>query len=516
LKVRLFAGAVIAIMIGALLSLMFAYPLQPASEQRLATEVAPIADDEATAIIPAIADDVKALLGDQEQALLSAESQTDAGRFLTVLIPYDRSRFFVHKGEPRGFEYELVRQFEERFNEAARGTEPPLETIFLPVPFAQLLDLLAEGTGDIAAGGLTVTTERAERVRFSEPYMTEIREVVVANTGVELGNTVETLAGRRIVVVNGSSYAEHLRALSDRFVASGLPAVEIVEAPVSVMSEDLVELVHAGAVALTVVDEHIAELWANELNGLNVTDLAITEGNDIAWALSNRLDNAVVESINEFLIEARTGSLLGNILFKRYFEDSKWIENPLGPEAITEVSRYRPLFSKHAEANNLDWRLVAAVAFQESGFDPFATSAAGARGLMQVRPATAAEVGVGDLNSPDAQVAAGTRYLASLRDRFLSEGVEPRQAVNLALAGYNAGPARLERLRQVTKDELGLDPDVWFFNVERAAAQDVGLETVRYVANVNKYRLAYELGETVLTARAVDRERLNHAASPTD
>lgn len=509
-------GAVIAAMIGIVVAGIISEPRAPPQQQLENTiaEPPPPAGDEDTE--NAVSLDVKALLDEQEQVLLSAKERDAADRYLTVLIPYDRSRFFIHKGEPRGFEYELVRQFERRFNESRTTEETPLQTLFLPVPFAQLVDLLADGTGDIAAGGLTVTPERAARVRFSEPYMTGVREIVVANENISLGETLDSLAGRRIVVVKGSSYAEHLGTLNDRLISTGLEPINIVEAPASVMSEDLLELVHAGAIALTVVDEHIAELWAKVLDGLQVTDLAIADGNDIAWAFGKELSGPIVESVNEFLSDARRGSLLGNILFNRYFADSEWIRNPLGPEAITEVSRYRPIFSKHAETNDLDWRLVAAVSFQESGFDPYATSSVGAKGLMQVRPQTAKDVGVNDLNTPDAQVAAGTRYLASLRERFLGEGIEARQATNLALAGYNAGPARLEELRRVTKDELGLDPDVWFFNVERAAARDVGLETVRYVANVNKYRLAYELGETVLSARANDRELVGQDRSLTE
>jgi len=155
----------------------------------------------------------------------------------------------------------------------------------------------------------------------------------------------------------------------------------------------------------------------------------------------------------------------------------------------------------------LDWRLIAAVAFQESGFDPYARSAAGAVGLMQVLPATAAELGIDDLTTPEAQIAAGTRYLASMVQRLEDEGVRHVEALNLALASYNAGPQRVAELREFADQQLGLDPDVWFLNVERAAARKVGQEPVRYVANVHKYRLAYELGEAVLTARDVEREQ---------
>ena len=451
-------------------------------------------------------DTVRTLIAAQDEALVADTVAGREGRLLTVLIPYDRTRFFIHKGEPRGFEYELVRQFEQAFNEHAGGGDKLLQTIFVPVPFGQLVELLANGTGDIAAGGLTITEERARLVRFSTPYFTNVRELVVTRRGVDVGSELSWLAGRRIVVANGSSYLTHLETLNQTFRDQGLEPIDVVEAPPSVMSEDLLELVDSGALQATVVDEHIAGLWSGVLENLHVTDLAIAEGNSIAWALSNSLGDRMTQAINNFLDDAARGTLLGNVLFNRYFADTEWIKNPLGPEAITEVSRYRSLFSEHAEENGLDWRLVAAVAFQESGFDPAASSAAGARGLMQVLPTTAKELGVDGLDTPEKQIAAGARYLGQLVERYESEGIAHKHAVNLALAAYNAGPGRLSKLRQVTEVDLGLNPDEWFFNVERAAARAVGLETVQYVANVNKYRIAYELGQSLLQARADDKK----------
>lgn len=456
-----------------------------------------------------VVQEVETVLAKQDPSLVEAAGGSGDGRILTVLIPYDRTRFFIEKGEPRGFEYELVQEFVQQFNEDRPANSEPMHAIFAPVPFAQLIDLLAQGKGDIAAGGLTVTPERQEILRFSESYMSGVRELVVTHKGMELGGSLESLSGKRIVVVRGSSYAGHLAQLNKGFRDQGLDEIEIIEAPVSIMSEDLLELVHSGAIGMTVVDEHIAELWQGVLDGISVTSIAISQGNEIAWALSPSLDHALAQSINRFLAKAKRGTLLGNVLFNRYFEATEWIKNPLGPEAIAEISRYRPIFSKYADEEGLDWKLIAAVAFQESGFDPYAESAAGARGLMQVLPSTAAELGFADLSQPEAQIAAGTRYLASLIRTLRQEQIEEVQAVNLALAAYNAGPRRLAELRKTASGELGLDPNSWFFNVERAAARDVGLETVRYVANVNKYRLAYELGETILSARAADREALD-------
>lgn len=457
-------------------------------------------------------DPLARVIYDHERALLMASAREDeATRFLTVLIPYDRTRFFIRNGQPMGFEFELVRAFEQHLNEQRGWGDPVVQAIYVPTRFSRLVPLLAEGIGDIAAGGLTITPERAALVRFSRPYFEDVAELVVAHRKAAPVQTLDDLAGRRIVVLRGSSYVASLEALNAGLEARGLPPVEIVEAAPELVTEDLLEMTHAGIIDYTVADRHIAELWAGVLPGLRVEPaLAVAEGGSIGWAIRQGAPELEAE-INGFLETVRRGTLIGNVLFNRYYDGHRFIDNPLARDGIDDLIRYREIFERHAAAHGLDWRLVAAVAFQESRLDPDARSPRGAVGLMQLLPTTAAYVGIDDPVPVDANVEAGVRYLAYLRDKVLGQdaALDDQARQHFMLAAYNAGPGRLRELRAMTRDELGLDPDRWFFNVERAAQARVGSETVRYVTDVNKYWLAYQLGDALLAERERLREAVN-------
>ncbi len=443
--------------------------------------------------------------------LLAAERGGDETRFLTVLIPYDHSRFFIQNGEPKGFEYELVRAFERELNARRKRAEPEVQAIFVPTRLGDLVPRLAQGIGDIAAGGLTVTPERAALVDFSRPYFEDVAELVVAHKGSPGLERVEDLAGRRVVVLSGSSYVESLEALNRRFGDEGLAAIDVVEAAPELNTEDLLEMTHAGIIDYTIADQHIAELWQGVLDGIRVDPkLAVAGGGEIAWAIRKDAPESLRKAVDEFLGTVRRGTATGNILFRRYFEKRRFVENPLKKAPLDDLVRYRDLFEAEAGAHGFDWRLIAAVAFQESRLDPEARSPRGAVGLMQVLPSTAASVGVEDPAPVDANIAAGVRYLAHLRDDvFADPDLDEQAREQFMLAAYNAGPTRIRQLRAVTADELGLDPNRWFFNVERAAQARIGNETVRYVTNVNKYWLAYQLGEAILEERQKERGAVN-------
>ncbi len=461
---------------------------------------------------PPADDPLARVIYNHERALLmAAEREGQETRFLTVLIPFDRTRFFIRNGEPMGFEFELVRAFEQHLNEQRQRGEPAVQAIFVPTRFDRLLPTLTEGIGDIAAGGLTITAGRAEQVAFSRPYFEDVAELVVAHVDAPPLERLDDLAGRQVVVLRGSSYVASLARLNETFAANGLAAVDVVEAAPELGTEDLLEMVHAGIIDYTVADQHIAELWAGVLPGLHVdSDLRVAEGGAIAWAVRPGAE-ALKAEIDAFMATVRRGTLVGNVLFNRYYDGHRFIDNPLEGNELDDLIRYRELFERHAAAHGFDWRLVAAVAFRESRFDAEARSPRGAVGLMQLLPTTAAYVGIDDPTPVEANVEAGVRYLAYLRDAVLGDdtGLDERARRDFMLAAYNAGPGRLRDLRAMTRDELGLDPDRWFFNVERAAQLRIGDETVRYVTDVNKYWLAYQLGDALLAEREAQREAVN-------
>jgi membrane-bound lytic murein transglycosylase MltF len=415
-------------------------------------------------------------------------------RFVRVLVSYSKTNFFHDRAAVKGFEVELLQAWEKRLNKGAKTYER-IRLVFIPTPFDRLLDDLRQGHGEIAAAGLTITPERAERVAFTNAYIPNVEEVVVHNRGVTDVSSLEELAGRRVLVRAGSSYVEYLQALNENLRASDVRPVEILEADRRLVTEDLLELVNAGAIEMTVADHHIAEAWAEVLPDIVVRkDLAIHSGGAIAWAVRKK-NPQLLESLNAFIRGHRKGSLMGNILFKRYYAKSKWIANPTSPAERAKLEKHITLFQKYAEQYGFDWLELAAQAYQESGIDQSVKSRAGAVGVMQIKPSTAADknVNVPNIHVLENNIHAGTKYLAFLRDRYFDDpAIEPDARVDFALAAYNAGPARIRKLRQKAA-ERGLDSNKWFFNVEKIAAEEIGRETVDYVANVNKYYLAYSL-----------------------
>jgi membrane-bound lytic murein transglycosylase MltF len=416
-------------------------------------------------------------------------------RFLRVLVSYGKTSFFYGDGRARGFEVEMLNKYSDFLNEGAKDPLEKVRVVFVPTPFDRLLDDLQAGKGDVAAAGLTVTDERRRQAPFTRPYLPNVRELVVTHADAGGLAGIEDLADREIVVRTGSSYVTHLQELSRRLESEGSDGIRVIEADRRLATEDLLEMVSAGAIDLSVADEHIAKAWAEILPGLIVRDdLEIHSGGEIGWAVRRGADD-LLASLDEFVAGHKKGSLLGNILFKRYYQNSKWIHNPLGGIERAKLEKQISLFQKYGEEYGFDWLALAAQAYQESGLDQSKTSSAGAVGMMQIKPSTAADksVGIADIHILENNIHAGTKYLAFIRNRYFDDPeIEPAAQVDFAWAAYNAGPARVRRLRQKAADR-GFDPNRWFDNVERIAAEEIGRETVDYVANINKYYLAYKL-----------------------
>jgi membrane-bound lytic murein transglycosylase MltF len=252
--------------------------------------------------------------------------------------------------------------------------------------------------------------------------------------------------------------------------------------------------VNAGIFELTVVDRHIAELWSRVLEHIVLhREVTIHSGGQIAWAVRES-NPRLLESLNAFLGEHREGTLVGNMLIKRYYEKTTWIRNPLTTAERRQLEKIGELFRKYARRYGFDWLKIAALAFQESRFDQSKESPRGAVGVMQIKPETAADpnVDIKNVSRLENNIHAGVKYLAFLRDRYFDDAaIDPEARVDFTFAAYNAGPARINSLRRKA-GKMGLDPNKWFFNVEHVARKEIGMETVQYVANLNKYYIAYK------------------------
>lgn len=416
-------------------------------------------------------------------------------RVIRILTVYGLGRYFLDGPTEKGLTYELFKMFETVINKKKGTKNLPIHVVFIPVARDQLIPGLISGRGDIAAAGLTITPEREEVIEFSGPASKELSEVLVTGPAAPEINTLDDLAGQKIYVRASSSYRASLDALNLRFREQGLEEISILDAKELLEDEDILEMVNAGLIEWAVVDDYKAEIWAEIFENLTVRkDLVLRSGGRIGFAF--RKDSPqLAAALNEFLKAHKQGTLKGNILINRYLKNFDWAKNALAAGDYQRFQDVRDIFSKFGEQYGVDYLMVAAQGYQESGLDQSARSGAGAIGIMQLLPSTASDpnVGIADITVVENNIHAGVKYLDFIRKRYFSDPeVDHFNQTMFAFAAYNAGPARIRKLRSKAAEQ-GYDPNQWFDNVEVIAAKEIGRETVQYVANILKYYVAYSL-----------------------
>ena len=410
---------------------------------------------------------------------------------LRVLTRNNAATYFVWRGDLVGFEYDLTKAFA-----AEHGLNPE---IVVPPTQAALLTWLRQGRGDVVAAGLTPSTLREGRgVAFSRPY-NWVRQVVVGRVADSGLARPEDLADRTVVVRRGSSYWSTLEALQ----RDGIP-LELVEAPATMETEEIIERVGLGEFDLTVADSHILAIeltWRDDVKGL----FPVSDSIPHAWAVREE-DTELLAAINTFFAREYRG-VFYNITYRKYFGNEGRIAAHISGRASRTgvVSPYDSLIKHHSGTYAIDWRLIAAQMFEESRFNPRAESFAGAIGLMQVMPRTAEGFGIPrtSLVNPDTGTYMGVRYLDHVYRQV--EGAETEEdQMWFSLAAYNAGFGHLEDARRLTAS-LGKNPNVWFGEVEEVmpllARRSYHRETqhgycrcsepVRYVRRIRERERAY-------------------------
>jgi len=418
-------------------------------------------------------------------------------RLIRVLVVFNKMGFFIDQGQYRGVSVEMLQAFQKSINEGNKEKALKIDVIFLPVYRDQLIPALVEGKGDIAVGNLTITEERLEEVDFSSPFLTDVKEIVITNSKVPPLNTIEDLSGQKIHLRKSSSYYQHAVELNDIFKKNGLEQMEIVEADEHFEDSDLLEMVDAGLIPSVVVDDHKAKFWGEIFKNIKLySDIAINEGGDIGWAFRKNSPK-LAEIINSFLETTKQGTEFGNIVFKKYLQDNKWAQNALSPEAVERYQSVVELFKKYADQYDFDYLMTKALAYQESQLDHSKRSPTGAVGIMQILPDTAADknVGIPNIEKLEDNVHAGHKYLRFIQNRYFNDpGIDYLNKHLLTFAAYNAGPKKILDLQDEAKSR-GLDPNVWFKNMEVVVAEKIGRETVQYVSNIYKYYIAYKLSQ---------------------
>ncbi|MFN3714356.1 MAG: transporter substrate-binding domain-containing protein [Alcanivoracaceae bacterium] len=370
---------------------------------------------------------------------------------LRMITSNNPASYFLWRGELMGFDYDLVREF-------ARQHGLRVSVVVRDGP-ESMHQALAEGYGDVIAAAVTRTPERESRGWiFSRRYLV-ITEQLVGRAGSKPLTGVEELAGKRVAVNPEHSYHDTLQALRQQGIN-----VTIVPVP-NATSEMLVDAVAKGQYPYTLVDSHLVAMESTFRDDISVV-LDLGEDKEVAWVVRDNQKDLLAQ-LNAFARKQYRG-VFYNVTWRKYFAEPKSIGTYRGQrvEPGKPISDWDGLVRRKAEDRPHDWRLLIAQMYQESRFDPEARSHAGALGLMQVMPRTAAQFGYEDLFVPENNVAASLEFMDWLYERF-PQSLPLEERIYFTLAAYNAGHAHVHDARRLAQ-RLGKDPNRWFGNVEEA------------------------------------------------
>jgi membrane-bound lytic murein transglycosylase MltF len=431
--------------------------------------------------------------------------------FIRVLTVYSKTFYFVTKGVQRGGVPDIFRVFEEDLNKklAKEGKlkhkHLKVRIAFIPVARDDLLPALNAGKGDIAASSLGVTEERRKLVDFSSPMVSNVSVFIVSGPASPAISSVDDLAGKQVFVRPASVHHELLTELNRRFATESKPAIVIKEAPKELEDEDLLEMVNAGLMPFTVTADFLAKFWKQVFPNIKVHEgIPLLTGGNLAWAI-RKGSPQLKAVVDDFAARHAKGTSIGNQILARYLKSAKYVKDAASESERAKFLAMLPYFQKYSDRYDVDWLLMVAQGYQESQLDQSIKSPVGAIGVMQVMPATGKELKVGDITEAEANIHAGVKYMRWMIDQYYEN--EPMTKLDKALfafASYNAGAGRISQVRKEAA-RRGLDPNVWFHNVELVAADKIGAETVTYVANIYKYYIAYTL---IMEARAEKKQAL--------
>jgi len=303
--------------------------------------------------------------------------------YIRVLVPMNRTHYFLDGPRQRGLIYEQMKQFEKYLNQKLKRSKNPVIIYCIPTRRDQILPHLIHGFGDIASAGLTITKERLEQVEFCRPLNENVSEVIVAWKKADPLTTIEDLAGKEVFVRESSTYFRHLQQLNHNLHRTGFPLINIRKADENLETEDILELVNSGLAPYTIADDYLAIIWRKNLDSLVVYDsIPLHTGGSLAHAVRKNNPN-LKDMIDEFIGSHGRGTLFGNVIYNRYLKDNVWIDKPVSKEKEAEFEGLLGLFKKYGERYDLDYIFLGALAYQESRFNQNVHSQAGAVGISR-------------------------------------------------------------------------------------------------------------------------------------
>lgn len=378
-------------------------------------------------------------------------------KVLRVITGNNSTGYFLYRGAEAGFHYELAKWFADTL-----GVR--LEVV-VPSAARDMIPWLLQGRGDLIVADLPMDAPRTNRVLFTRPFLHTTLVVVTRKNRMPGILQLQDLSSATLTVQPSSTAMKYLRDLSQDI---GF-AVHIKGAAETLQAEELLDQVSKGEIDATVVEKRMAQVEMLHLKNLHIAwefdDRKVVTG--FATLPENR---KLWRAADEFLRKNYRGTVF-NILYARYYKSRKQTQKVRNTDLRADrhgaLTPWDALFQKEAQAVGLDWRLLAAQAVQESRLDAQAVSPYGARGLMQLMPGTARDLGVRNLDTPSQSIAGGAKYLSQLMNRFTSPKIALKDRVRFSLASYNVGPGHLDDARTLAR-RLGLNHNRWFENVEKS------------------------------------------------
>ncbi|MFM2587298.1 transglycosylase SLT domain-containing protein [Vibrio sp. TBV020] len=409
---------------------------------------------------------------------------------IRVLVSADLGFYYIEGGKPKGIVAEMLYHFEKN----VKQKHPSVNVQVIPVPRDDLLQSLKVGYGDIAVANLTITERRKQIIDFSDPVIKDAQEWIITNKSHQSFTSIEDLSGQEIWVRGSSSYFESLQKVNQHLDSLEMPPIHINFIEETLQDYELIEMVNKGFINATVLDSHKAKMWQGVMENIQLhRDLPIRKGSQIAWAIRKESPN-LKKVVNRYVGKAKSGTLLGNVIYRRYIDNTRWLSRSLDDSQLKQLANLSHIFEHYSDIYGFDPLMVSAQGYQESGLDQRKVSHRGAVGVMQVLPSTAKDrnVNVKNIHKVDNNIHAGVKYLNFIHKRYFDdESISPDDQIYFSLAAYNAGPAKIRKIRKLAA-KYGYDPNKWFKNVEIVARKHISREPVQYVTNINRYYVIYK------------------------
>jgi membrane-bound lytic murein transglycosylase MltF len=428
-------------------------------------------------------------------------------KLIRALVINSKAGFFFDRGRPRGLNYEALQEFDKFVNKKLGNPIPAIKVAYIPVSTSQLASALKEGMGDIAATGIIITPEREKEFDFTAPLMTGVKLILVTNVDAPTPKSLDELSGQEVWVNPVTISFHKLQSLNESLKKAGKPEIKIMASDSNLTEEDLLEMTNSGLIPATVAFDFRAKFWAQIYPNIRLQpDIVLQEEGDIGWAMRKNSPQ-LKQMLNEFSQSHEAGTTFGNMMLTRYLKNTNWVKNSTNSADMQKFNSYIQYFKKYGAEYDFDFLMLAAQGYQESMLDQNRRSRAGAVGVMQVIPkyAAANPINIPNVNEAEPNIHAGAKMLHNITVTYFNDPeIKPTDKTLFTFAAYNAGPSRVKKLRRMATEQ-GLNPNIWFGNVELMAAKDIGQETVQYVSNIYKYYVAYKtsLEEKALRAKAM-------------